>query len=118
MRIGEVAKRSGLSTSRIRYYEANALIPKAERDDNGYRKYPASIVEMLRLIDGAQQLGFSLNEIREGLAQADNMKPSLRDLLKALRHKRASLDQHIREALMRRQKIDDLIAKYENGNCR
>jgi MerR family transcriptional regulator, copper efflux regulator len=75
MRIGELARRSELSTSRIRFYEAHGLLPKAERSDNGYRDYPDSVLETLRLIQGAQDLGFSLGEIRAGLAQAGANPP-------------------------------------------
>jgi DNA-binding transcriptional MerR regulator len=62
MRIGELAKRTGVSTSRIRFYEKHDVVPKAIRGENGYRKYPDTAVKMLNLIDGAQRLGFSLRE--------------------------------------------------------
>ena len=96
MRIGELARRSELSTSRIRFYEAHGLLPKAERSENGYRDYPDNIVETLRLIHGAQNLGFSLNEIRAGLVRAGAHPPSKVAMLEALRYKLTSLDQHIR----------------------
>ena len=114
MRIGELARRSELSTSRIRFYEAHGLLPKAERSENGYRHYPDSIVETLRLIHGAQNLGFSLSEIRAGLAQAGANPPSKQAMLEALRYKLTSLDQHIEEVILRRRRIIDLIEKFEN----
>jgi MerR family transcriptional regulator, copper efflux regulator len=117
MRIGELARRSGLSTSRIRYYEAHCLLPKADRSDNGYRDYPDSVVETLRLIHDGQNLGFSLSEIRAGLAQAGANPPSKHHMLEALRHKLASLDQHLEEVSLRRRRIVDLIEKFEN-ECR
>jgi MerR family copper efflux transcriptional regulator len=115
MRIGELARRSELSTSRIRFYEAHGLLPKAERSDNGYRDYPDSVAETLRLIHGAQNLGFSLTEIRAVLAQAGANPPSKHDVLDALRAKLTSLDQHIGEVTLRRQRIVGLIEKFENG---
>jgi MerR family transcriptional regulator, copper efflux regulator len=113
MRVGELARRSELSTSRIRFYESHGLLPKAERRDNGYRDYPDSAVETLRLIHGAQNLGFSLSEIRVGLAQAGPNGPSKDDMLEALRHKLMSLDRHIDEVTLRRRRIVDLIEKLE-----
>ena len=53
---------------RIRLYGAHGLLPKADRSDNGYRDYPDHVLEALHLIQDAQDLGFSLGEIRAGLA--------------------------------------------------
>jgi MerR family transcriptional regulator, copper efflux regulator len=114
MRIGELARRSELSTSRIRFYEAHGLLPKAERSDNGYRDYPDSVVATLRLIHGAQNLGFSLSEIKAGLAQAGAKPPGKHEMLEALRRKLTSLDQHIDEVTLRRRRIVDLIEEFES----
>ena len=70
MKIGELAKRSGLSTSRIRFYESAGLLQPAARQPNGYREYPSSSLPQLELIVGAQNAGFSLEEIR-GLVPPD-----------------------------------------------
>ncbi len=64
MMIGEVAKQFGLKTSTLRYYESIGLLPPSPRI-GGRRQYEASILERLRLIRGAQQLGFSLLEIQQ-----------------------------------------------------
>jgi MerR family copper efflux transcriptional regulator len=114
MRIGELARRSGLSASRIRFYEAHGLLPRAERSENGYRDYPNRVVETLRLIHGAQDLGFSLTEIRTGLAQAGDVPPSKHEMLEALRSKLTSLYRHIDEVTFRRRRIVELIEKFEN----
>ena len=65
MRIGELARRSGLSASRIRFYEAKGLLNVASRKANGYREYPADALMILGIIIGAQRTGFSLDEIRQ-----------------------------------------------------
>jgi MerR family transcriptional regulator, copper efflux regulator len=98
-------------------FEAHGLLPKAERNENGYRDYPESVVETLRLIHGAQNLGISLSEIRAGLAQAGANPPSKHDMVEALRYKLRSLDQHIDEVPLRRRRIVDLIEKFEK-ECR
>lgn len=64
MKIGELAERTGLSASRIRFYERIGLLKMAERQVNGYRRYPPEAVLVLRLITTAQQAGFSLDELR------------------------------------------------------
>jgi MerR family redox-sensitive transcriptional activator SoxR len=61
--IGEVAKRAGLNTSAIRYYERKGLLPKPERI-SGQRRYDESILQQLSVIRLAQQAGFTIAEIR------------------------------------------------------
>lgn len=64
MKIGELAKRSGLTQSRIRFYESIGLLKMVDRRPNGYRTYPPDALVVLELIDTAQKAGFSLDEIR------------------------------------------------------
>ena len=64
MRIGELARQTGLAPSKIRFYEAEGLIGAVDRKLNGYRQYSPRAKQMLELISLAQQAGFSLAEIR------------------------------------------------------
>lgn len=64
MNISELSKQSGLSTPTIRYYEQIKLLPKAKRKANGYREYNENDLKQLYLIQQAQQVGFSLAEIK------------------------------------------------------
>ena len=65
MKIGEVAKRSGIGIETIRYYEREGLLLEPERRPSGYRQYDESTVERLEYIRRAKELGFTLAEIRE-----------------------------------------------------
>lgn len=65
MQIGAVAKRTGLSVDAIRFYERNALLPRATRTTGGFRQYSETDVERLAFIRRVQGLGFTLREIRE-----------------------------------------------------
>lgn len=69
MKIGDLAKATGLTPSRIRYYEAEGLISAPPRQDNGYRHYPPETALILMLIDRAQRFGFTLEQIRQVLPQ-------------------------------------------------
>jgi MerR family transcriptional regulator, redox-sensitive transcriptional activator SoxR len=62
--IGAVARRAGVATSVVRYYEEIGLLPEPPRL-NGRRRYDVSTVQRLRVIARAQQAGFTLGEIRE-----------------------------------------------------
>jgi DNA-binding transcriptional MerR regulator len=72
MRIGELAKISGLAPSRIRFYEASGLITSVGRKANGYRDYAPDTEWVLEIITGAQAAGFSLEEIRQLLPMNAN----------------------------------------------
>jgi DNA-binding transcriptional MerR regulator len=109
MRIGELSRRTGISTSRIRFYERHDVLPKPSRDENGYRAYPDTAVKILELIDGAQRLGFSLSEIRVGLSEAAPNLPSHAAMVKALRSKLNHIDRHIKEVRARRRQIVKLL---------
>jgi MerR family redox-sensitive transcriptional activator SoxR len=60
--ISEVARRSGVKATTIRYYESINVLP-APRRANGRRRYDPAILDRLAFIHVAQRLGFSLNEI-------------------------------------------------------
>lgn len=64
MQIGEVAKRSGVSTKMIRHYEAIGLIAAGARRNSGYRDYGAADAHELRFIRTARDLGFPLDGVR------------------------------------------------------
>jgi MerR family redox-sensitive transcriptional activator SoxR len=61
--IGQVAQAAGVAQSAIRYYERLGLLPKPPRS-GGWRRYDLSVVERVRVIRLARQLGFALEEIR------------------------------------------------------
>ena len=65
--IGEVARQVGMRTSRIRYYESVGVLPAPERM-SGMRRYTPDVVRRLGIIDVAQRVGFTLDEIRELLS--------------------------------------------------
>jgi MerR family redox-sensitive transcriptional activator SoxR len=80
MRIGAVARRAGVRVSLIRYYEEIGLLPPAPRV-SGQRRYDASVLRRLTVIDVAQRAGLSLTEIRALLdAGTDPMSERLRAL--------------------------------------
>jgi MerR family transcriptional regulator, redox-sensitive transcriptional activator SoxR len=66
--IGEVAARSGVAPSALRFYEAKSLIA-SDRTDSGHRRYPRSVLRRVAFIVFAQKVGLSLEEIRAELAR-------------------------------------------------
>lgn len=95
MKIGQVARASGVSVETLRYYERLGLLDAAERAPySNYRTFPPSTVRSLRFIRRVQNLGFSLAEIKELLelrtsrgARAIEVRTTVERKLAAVRHK-------------------------------
>ncbi len=64
-KIGEVARRANVNKETVRYYEKRELIPKPDRCRSGYRIFTQRHIDQIRFIKRAQELGFTLSEIKE-----------------------------------------------------
>ncbi|MCY0853171.1 MerR family transcriptional regulator [Cupriavidus sp. D39] len=119
MKIGELAERTGLAPSRIRFYEGIGLL-EVERQRNGYRTYPPQAVLVLDLIATAQQAGFSLDEIRK-LLPPDLAQWKHGSLIETLRGKVQDIE--ALEARLARSKahlvalLAEIEAKPEEIDC-
>ena len=65
LKIGELARRAGVTPKAIRFYETRRILPPANRAANRYRLYGDDAVEMLRFIKQAIGLGLTLAEIKD-----------------------------------------------------
>lgn len=72
MKIGELAKVSGIQTVTIRYYEKEGLLNAPSRSGANYRLYSEKDFEQLRFIKHCRQHGMALSEIRQLIAYKDN----------------------------------------------
>jgi DNA-binding transcriptional MerR regulator len=114
MRIGELARQSGLSRSRIRFYEAKGLLAAVDRTSNGYREYPADAAMILGIIVGAQRTGFALDEIKRMLP-ADLANWRRGELIGALRHKVADIERMEEQLAQSKAQLRAVIRKIERG---
>jgi len=120
MKIGELAERSGIPASTIRYYEKEGLLPKVPRGANGYRVYQANALDRLDLIQLGQKLGFSLETIRsvaalEGAALKDALLGQLDVRLQEIERLSAILDEQRRSVVEARERVQAAAA---DGECR
>jgi MerR family redox-sensitive transcriptional activator SoxR len=93
--IGEVATRSGMAPSALRYYESQGLI-EATRTPGGARRYPRSVLRRLAVIRAARNVGLTLPEIRSALgALPDGRPPTVRDWARLSKDWRDRLDEQI-----------------------
>jgi DNA-binding transcriptional MerR regulator len=71
LRSGELAKATGVSADTIRHYERIGVLPRAVRNTSGYRLYPQSAVERVRVAQRALRIGFTLAELAVVLKARD-----------------------------------------------
>ncbi|AYZ62206.1 MerR family DNA-binding transcriptional regulator [Burkholderia multivorans] len=113
MRIGELAKLSGLTASRIRFYEAAGLIRVVERKANGYREYPPEAAAILGIISIAQNAGFTLEQIRQLLPVGPGAWHH-DALLDALKQKVAEIENLQKRLVQNRAQLLVAIESIEN----
>ena len=101
--IGRLAREAGVNLETVRYYERRGLLPRPPRSAAGYRLFPAEAARRLRFIRHAQELGFSLAEIRELLSLRVSPIAKRTDVRKRADAKIADIDAKIRslEAMKR-----------------
>lgn len=101
MKIGDVARQTGIGVETVRYYERRGLIAQPPKPvDGGFRAYPLETVERIHFIRQAQSLGFSLREIDELLALRTDPSTNCADVRD--------------RALAKQRNVDDKIAQLRN----
>ena len=75
LKVGELAKRTGVSTRTLHYYDEIDLLSPSQRTDAGYRLYGEDEIIRLQQIISLRQLGFSLERIRECLLEQSEFSP-------------------------------------------
>lgn len=107
MKIGQLAKSAGVSSDTVRFYERLGLL-QARRRDNGYRDYGDEAVALLQFVKLAQELGFTLAEIR-GIAPllAQGGLP-VADAQRFIDEKLALIDQRIATLQALRARLENL----------
>jgi MerR family redox-sensitive transcriptional activator SoxR len=94
--IGDVSERTGVSVSALRFYETEGLI-SSRRSAGGQRRFAREVLRRIAFVRIAQQLGLSLDEIRDALASLpDERTPTTADWARLSRRWRAVLDERIR----------------------
>ena len=107
--IGEMASRSGVRTSTLRYYESRGLIT-SDRTEGGQRRFARETLRRVAVIRAAQILGLTLEEIRRALDELPQGRtPDRRDWERLSRTWRGSLDGRIAELEALRDRLSGCI---------
>jgi MerR family copper efflux transcriptional regulator len=92
----KLAKEGGVNVETIRYYERHGLLPKVPRTPSGYRQFTEDHAIRLRFIRRAQELGFTLKEVKELLAIRVKPGSGCADVRRKAEAKIADVDEKIR----------------------
>ena len=92
---GELARRGGVNLESIRFYEREGLLPRPPRTPGGYRVFSEDGVRRVRVIKRAQELGFSLREIKELLELRFDPASSCAEVRRRAEAKLADIDRKI-----------------------
>lgn len=112
LKIGELARRTGVGARTIRFYEAVGVLPPPARGRNGYRLFAREAVEILQFIKQAQGLGLTLAEIKEIVAIRQGGRPPCGHVYQLLRDKAAELDRKLRDLVLLRRRIRQSLAAW------
>jgi MerR family transcriptional regulator, copper efflux regulator len=113
MQIGELAKRCGITTSKIRFFESQGVLPATPRGENGYRDYSMAAIETIHLLLRSQRLGFSITEIKRALPPGGLDALNCDQILSLLHRKRATVTLQIQELTALSTAINDSIREFE-----
>ncbi|WP_337008170.1 Cu(I)-responsive transcriptional regulator [Pantoea sp. AS142] len=97
MNISDVAKKTGLTSKAIRFYEEKGVVTPPLRSENGYRSYNAHHLDELNLLRQARQVGFTLDECRELVALFNNPSRHSADVKARTLLKADEISAHIEE---------------------
>ncbi|KGN40997.1 heavy metal-responsive transcriptional regulator [Knoellia aerolata] len=126
MQIGELAKRAGVTTKALRFYEQAGVLPRPARTATGYRDYDGTALARLAFVRAAQAAGLTLAEIRTVMAVREDQGPPCLHVTALLDRHAATLDERIAELQATRAEVRrlrnraatlDPSACLEDGVC-
>ncbi|NGP90037.1 MerR family transcriptional regulator [Fodinibius halophilus] len=108
-KIGEVASRANVNKETVRYYEKRELIPEPDRRRSGYRIFTQRHIDQIRFIKRAQELGFTLSEIKELLELRMDEDTSCSEIKKEAQQKYQDVQTKIDDLQRIKNTLVDLI---------
>jgi MerR family copper efflux transcriptional regulator len=109
--IGNAAKQADVHNETLRYYERRGLVARPSRSVSNYRLYPEDTVRRVRFIKHAQDLGFSLKEIKELLSLRAAPKTQCGAIRERAVAKIKDVEQRIRALQSMKKALDKLVAE-------
>ena len=120
MRIGELARHSGVPATTLRYYEQVGLVPQPRRTESGYRAYDQETLTRLAFIRAAQAVGLTLAQIRDVIAIRDGGRAPCQHVRELVDQRRADVRVKIRELQQLEADLDRvsaMAARLDPAEC-
>lgn len=111
LKVGEVAKQAGVHLQTVRYYERRGLLLRPPRTESNYRAYPEDAVLRVRFIKRAQDLGFTLREIKELLSLRASPRTQCVDVRERAEAKVSAIDNKVRTLQAMRKALVKVIGE-------
>lgn len=113
LRIGELARRSGVSPDTLRHYERLQLLPKAARTSGGFREYPDGSERRVKVIQQALAIGFSLDELKEFFHERAAGRHPCRRVRRLAQAKFDALEQQLAAMLTARAALRAVLENWD-----
>jgi len=113
LRVGEVARRSGVGVETLRFYERSGLLDRPARTENGYRLYGEEVLERLAFIKRAQALGFTLDEIGRVIAEKRAGQTPCAHVREIVRRRLQELDERMAQMRRYRREVAAALAEWD-----
>lgn len=112
LKIGEVARLSGVRIEALRFYEKSGLLDKPSRTYGGYRVYGPEVLDRLTFIKRAQSLGFSLSEIKQIIEDARRGESPCDEVREIVSRRLEELDERMRELRRYRKELAEALEEW------
>lgn len=113
LKIGEIARESGVGVEALRFYESRGLIEPATRTQAGYRLYDDAVLARLSFIKKAQSIGFTLDEIAQIISDSAYGHAPCADVRRLAAEKLAALEERIRQLQRYRRELRQTVAAWD-----
>jgi len=110
VQIGDVARKIGVATSTIRFYEETGLLPEPARTPSGYRVYDPSVVDRLAFIRAGQAVGLTLSELHDVLQIRDRGEAPCRHVTELIDTRIREIDERIGDLRRLRKDLSAVAA--------
>lgn len=113
LKIGEVAKLSGIGIEALRFYEKSGILGRPRRTQSGYRVYDEAVLQRLDFIKRSQIVGFSLDEIKRIVADKEAGKSPCHEVREIVRRRLDDLDKRLKEMRRHRKELGAAFKNWE-----
>lgn len=113
LKIGEVARQSGIGIEALRFYEKSGLLDRPGRTYSGYRLYDEAVLERLAFIKKAQLLGFTLDEIKQLIEHKRAGENPCAEVREVVKTRLVELDERIEQMLRYRDELAAALKDWE-----